>query len=126
MASEELIRQVVELRKRLEEQARQLEAQAQRIAELESENTSLKQLLAPEAAKKGSKVPKFTENYNVEHHKGKGTSKRGKAATGRRPQSVKLDLVDRTVDVYEAGVPPVECVARGSQSVWRIEDGRAQ
>ena len=126
MASEELITLVVELSKRLEEQAQQLHLQAQRIAELEAENKRLKALLASEAAKKGSKAPKFTENYSVEKHKGKGKSKRGKAATGRRPQSAKLALVDRTVDVYEAGVPETECVARGCQYVWRIEDGRAQ
>lgn len=126
MASEELITLVVELGKRLEEQSRQLEVQAQRITELALENARLKQLLASEAEKKGSKAPKFTENYSVEKHKGKKKSKRGKAATGRRPQSVKLELVDRTVDVYEEGMPPAECVARGSQYVWRIEAGRAQ
>jgi len=126
MASEELITLVVELSKRLEEQAQQLQQQAQRIAELEAENQGLKELLSLEAAKKGSKPPKFTENYSVEKHKGQGKSKRGKDATGRRPQSAKLAQVDRTEDVYEAGVPKAECVARGCQYVWRIEAGRAQ
>ena len=126
MASEELITLVVELSKRLEEQAQQLQQQAQRIAELEAENQGLKERLSSEAAKKGSKPPKFTENYSVEKHKGQGKSKRGKAATGRRPQSAKLARVDRTEEVYEAGVPKAECVARGHQYVWRIEAGRAQ
>ena len=126
MTSEELITLVVELSRRLEEQVQALELQAQRIAELEAENKRLKELLAAAAAKKGSKAPKFTENYSVEKHKGERKSKRGKDATGRRPQSAKLALVNRTVDVYEAGVPEGECVARGSQSVWRIEAGRAQ
>jgi len=125
MASEELSKLVEELNKRLEEQAQQLELQAQRIAELEAENQKLRDLLASEGSKKGSKAPKFKENYSVEKHKGKGKSKRGKDATGRRPQSAKLEQVSRTVEVYEAGVPEGACVARGSQCVWRIEDGRA-
>jgi transposase len=133
MASDELIELVVQLGKRLEKQERQLEvqerrleAQAKEIKALKEENGQLKQLLASAAEKKGSKAPKFSEDYSVEKHTGKGKSKRGQDATGRRPQSAKLELVERTVDVYEAGVPPAECVARGSQYVWRIEDGRAQ
>ncbi len=126
MAPNDLIKLVVQLGKRLEEQEQRLEVQAEKIKALEVENTKLKQRLASEAEKKGSKAPKFTENYSVEKNKGKGKSKRGQDATGRRPQSIKLELVERTVDVYEAGVPPAACVARGSQCVWRIEDGRAQ
>jgi transposase len=126
MASDELIELVVQLGKRLEEQEQRLEAQSERIKALEVENGKLKQLLASAAEKKGSRVPKFTEDYSVEKNKGKGKSKRGQDATGRRPQSIKLELIDRTVDVYEAGVPPAACIARGSQCVWRIEDGRAQ
>ena len=126
MAPNDLIELVVQLGKRLEEQEQRIEAQAGKIKALEVENAKLKQRLASEAEKKGSKAPKFTENYSVEKNKGKGKSKRGQDATGRRPQSIKLELVERTVDVYEAGVPPAACVARGSQCVWRIEDGRAQ
>ena len=126
MAPNDLIELVVELGKRLEEQGQQLEAQAERIRGLETENAKLKQLLASAAEKKGSKAPKFSEDYSVEKHTGKSKSKRGQDATGRRPQSAKLELVNRTVDVYEAGVPPADCVERGRQCVWRIEDGRAQ
>jgi hypothetical protein len=126
MAPNDLIELVVELSKRLEEQAQQLEAQAERITALETENAKLKQLLASAAEKKGSKAPKFSEDYSVEKHTGKSKSKRGQDATGRRPQSAKLELVNRTVDVYEAGVPPADCVERGRQYVWRIEDGRAR
>ena len=126
MASDELEKLVVELGKRLEEQAHQLELQSQRIKELEAENQHLRELLDSEGAKKGSKAPKFSENYSVEKHKGKRKSKRGKGATGRRPRAAKLEQVARTVDVYEAGVPEAACVLRGSQFVWRIEEGRAQ
>ena len=126
MVSEELITLVAELGKRLEEQAQQIQMQTQRIAELEAENERLKQLLEWAGAKKGSKAPKFTENYSVDKNKGEKKSKRGEAATGRRPQSAKLALVNGTVDVYETGVAPEVCVLRGHQYVWRIEDGRAQ
>ena len=107
MAPNDLIELVVELSKRLEAQAQQLEAQAERIRGLETENAKLKQLLASAAEKKGSKAPKFSEDYSVEKHTGKSKSKRGQDATGRRPQSAKLELINRTVDVYEAGVPPL-------------------
>lgn len=126
MNSDELSKLVEELRKRLEEQAQQLELQSQRIAELEAENQKIRELLASEGSKKGSKPPKFSENYSLERHKGKGKSKRGKDATGRRPSSAKVEQVNRTVDVYEPGMAKAACVARGSQCVWRIEDGRAQ
>jgi len=102
-----------------------LEEQEQRIKELTSENEKLKQLLQKQVEKKGSKAPKFTENYSVEKNKGKGKSKRGKQATGRRPHSSKIDLVARTIEVYESGVSKASCVERGSQYVWRIIDGRA-
>ena len=55
MTPDELIKLVVQLGKRLEEQAQQLEAQAERITTLETENAKLKQLLASEAEKKGRK-----------------------------------------------------------------------
>jgi regulator of replication initiation timing len=133
MAPNDLIELVVQLSKRIEEQEQRLEVQGQRlevqakeIKALEAENAKLKQLLASAAKKKGSSAPKFTEDYSVEKHTGKGKSKRSQDATGGRPQSAKLELVERTVDVYEAGVPPSACVARGSQCVWRIEDGRVQ
>lgn len=126
MSTEELITLIVQLGTRLEEQERRIEVQAERIVELEAENAQLKQRLHKAGEKKGSKVPKFTENYSVEKNKGQEKSKRGQQSTGRRPQTSKLILVDKTVEVYEAGVPKALTVDRGSQSVWRIIDGRAQ
>lgn len=104
---------------------KRLDEQEQRIEALTSENERLKRLLEKQGEKKGSKPPKFTENYSVEKNKGKGKSKRGKQATGRRPQSTKLTLVEQTIDVYESGVPQSACILRASQYVWRIMDGRA-
>jgi len=126
MAPDEVIELIAQLSKRLEGQEQRLEAQSEEIKALEVENAKLKQLLASDAERKGSKAPKFTEDYSVERHTGKSKSKRGKGATGRRPQIVKVELVDRTVEVYEADVLPADCVARGSQCVWRIEAGWAQ
>lgn len=118
MPPEDLTTILAKLGKRLDEQE-------QRIEELTSENERLKRLLEKQGEKKGAKPPKFTENYSVEKNKGKGKSKRGKQATGRRSQSTKQALVEQTIAVYEAGVPPLECVLRASQYVWRIVDGRA-
>ena len=98
MASEELITLVVELSKRLEEQAQQLQQQAQRIAELEAENQGLKERLLSEAAKKGSKPPKLPRITASRNTKGKekanGAKLRRVAARaqpgyrGRRPSQL--------------------------------------
>ena len=118
MSTDDLTTLLAKLGKRLNEQE-------QRIEELTSENATLRQLLQKQGEKKGSKAPKFTENYSVEKNKGKGKSKRGKQATGRRPQGSKLELVGQTIEVYESGVPQAMCVEQASQYVWRIKDGRA-
>ena len=118
MSTDDLTTLLAKLGKRLDEQE-------QRIEELTSENATLRQLLQKQGEKKGSKAPKFTENYSVEKNKGKGKSKRGKQATGRRPQGSKLELVGQTIEVYESGVPQAMCVEQASQYVWRIKDGRA-
>lgn len=118
MASDEITELVAQLGMRLDQQE-------QRIKELEAENERLKQLLKEKGAAKGSKPPKFTEDYSVDKHKGKGKSKRGGQSTGRRPQQSKLDLVNRYVDVYESGVSRSECIERRRQYVWRIIDGKA-
>ena len=80
MAPNDLIELVVQLGKRLEEQEQRIEAQAGKIKALEVENAKLKQRLASEAEKKGSKAPKFTENYSVEK-KTKGKAKVNEAKT---------------------------------------------
>ena len=110
---------------RIQQQEQQIQQQEQQIQELMSENERLKKLLKDQGASKGSKPPKFTENYSVDEHKGKRKSKRGRQATGRRPQQSKLSLLDDYVDVYEAGVAKSKCVERRRQYVWRIIDGKA-
>jgi hypothetical protein len=110
---------------RIQGQEQQIQEQEQRIQELVAENDHLKTLLKDKGASKGSKPPKFTENYSVDKHKGTGKSKRGRQSTGRRPQQSKLSSLDKYVDVYEPGVAKSACIERRQQYVWRIIDGKA-
>jgi hypothetical protein len=126
MASDNITMILAELGMRLEQQEQRIQAQARQIEELLAENERLKQLLHDKGASKGSKPPKFSEDYSVDKNKGNGKSKRGHQATGRRPQESKLELVEDYVDLYEAGVEPSACVERRRQYVWRIIDGKAR
>jgi hypothetical protein len=126
MASDNITMILAELGMRLEQQEQRIQAQARQIAELLAENERLKQLLHDKGASKGSKPPKFSEDYSIDKNKGNGKSKRGHQATGRRPQESKLELVEDYVDLYEAGVEPSACVERRRQYVWRIIDGKAR
>ncbi len=125
MASDDITRLLTQLGMRLEQQEQRIQEQERRIQELVSENEHLKKLLTKKGASKGSKPPKFKENYSVDKHKGKNKSKRGCQSTGRRPQQNKLSLVDDYVDVYETGVAKSACIERRRQYVWRIIDGQA-
>ncbi|MEM8805951.1 MAG: transposase [Cyanobacteria bacterium P01_G01_bin.38] len=125
MASDNITPLITQLGMRLDQQEQRIQEQAQRIQELETENERLKQLLKDKGASKASKPPKFTEDYSVDKHKGKGKSKRGRQSTGRCPQQSKLELLDSYIDVYEAGVSKSSCIERRRQYVWRIIDGKA-
>ncbi len=125
MACDDIILLLTQLGMRLDQQEQKIQQQEQKIQELMSENERLKKLLKDQGASKGSKPPKFTENYSVDEHKGQRKSKRGRQATGRRPQQSKLSLIDDYVDVYKAGVAKSTCVERRQQYVWRIIDGKA-
>lgn len=98
----------------------------ERVQALETENQELKALLKKQGAGKASKAPTFTENYSVDKNKGKKKSKRGRKSTGRRSQSIKLELVNKHINVYEIGVPQSSCVERRVQFGWRIIEGQAQ
>lgn len=115
----ELGHQVSQLTKRIE----QLE---QENTELRAENKELRELLEEQGKSKSATSPKFTKNYSVDKNKGKRKSKRGKQSTGRRPHSIKLDLVDQHIYLYEPGVPKRECVERRVQYGWRLMAGQAQ
>jgi transposase len=95
-------------------------------AKLKTENKELRGLLHQQGSAKASKAPKFTENYSVEQNQGKRKSKRGKQSTGRRPHSIKLDLVDEQVNIYEPDVPRSSCVERRVQYGWRLVEGQAK
>ena len=115
----DLGRQVSRLMARVE----QLEAEN---AELKAENTELRELLHQQGSAKASTAPKFTENYSVEQNQGKRKSKRGKQSTGRRPHSVKLDLVNEHINLYEQDVLKTACVERRVQYGWRLVNGQAR
>ena len=101
----------------------QLEAEN---AALKAENKELRGLLHQQGSAKSSKPPRFSENYSVNKNQGKRKSKRGKQSTGRRPHSIKLELSDEQVKIYEKGVPQTACVERRVQYGWRLIEGQAK
>lgn len=122
----ELGQQVSGLMQRVEElETENAELKAENV-ELKAENKELRERLHQQGAAKASKAPKFSENYSVEQNQGKPKSKRGKQATGRRPHSIKLELADEHVKIYEPGVSETACVERGVQYGWRLVGGAAR
>ncbi|MEL6491237.1 MAG: transposase [Cyanobacteria bacterium J06621_3] len=95
-------------------------------AELKAENKELRERLNRQGKAKASKVPKFSKNYSVEQNQGKQKSKRGKQATGRRRHSIKLELVDEHVNIYEPGISETVCIERRVQYGWRLVGGQAK
>ena len=122
----ELGRQVSGLMKRVEQLERENAALKSENAALKAENKELRGLLHEQGSGKASKAPKFTENYSVEQNRGKRKSKRGEQSTGRRPHSIKLDLADRHVNLYEPDVARSVCIERRVQYGWRLVGGQAQ
>jgi len=103
----------------------QISVLMERVQALEAENHKLKELLKKQGTGKGSKAPIFAENYSVERNQGEGKSKRGRQSTGRRSQSIKLELVSEHINVYETGVSQSSCVERRVQFGWRFIKGQA-
>ena len=122
----ELGRQVSGLMKRVEQLEQENAALKSENAELKAEDKELRGLLHEQGNGKASKVPKFTENYSVEQNQGKQKSKRGEQSTGRRPHSIRLDLADRHVNLYEPDVARSVCIERRVQYGWRLVGGQAQ
>ena len=99
-----------------------MEKQSQEQA---SEIERLKGLLNEKGKSKGSKKPKFSENYSLNKNKDKKKRRRNKS-TGRRPQADKEGLVDDIVNIYSPDVEPNQCILHRSQCAWRIIEGRAR
>lgn len=82
-----------------------------KVAELIEENERLRGLLGNKAKRKSAKTPKFSENYSAETNGQRSKkNKRGKGATGRRPQGDKQAFVTHTEKVYPENVDPADCV----------------
>jgi transposase len=96
-----------------------------RNQELEAEVKRLTGLLSAKGAAKGSKPPKFKENYSVEQNTGKRHQRRT-PSTGRRPWEDKLDQVNETLAVYGAEAKLSDCIVHRDQFAWRIRSGQAQ
>jgi transposase len=130
MQPEDYMALVTELKadvQRLNARVAELEQRNQELEErnqaLEAENQQLKELLHKKGSEKGAKAPQFKENYSVEQQKRK--SKRGREATGRRPQTDKQSFVIWDEDVYPVGVPEADCIEQRQQFAWRMIEGRA-
>ena len=115
-----------DLQKELEERDEKIAELEAKIAELIEENERLRGLLGNKAKRKSAKTPKFSENYSTETNGQRSKkTKRGKGATGRRPQGDKQAFVTHTEKVYPENVDPADCVYVRTQYAWRIVDGRA-
>jgi transposase len=96
-----------------------------RIQELEGEVERLTGLLSAKGAAKGSKPPKFKENYSVEQNTRKGNKQRA-PSTGRRSWADKMKMVNATVEIYEPWMKHSDCIVQRSQFAWRILKGQAR
>lgn len=110
---------------------KELEAEVERLrhenAELKERVRRLEELLAGKAKAKGSKPPRFGENYSLTANEAKlgRRRRRRKGSSGRRPAEDKAEQVGREVDVYPPDADPAVCALRGRQCAWRFIDGRA-
>ncbi len=126
MATDETLRILTELGRQVSGLMQRVEELETENAELKAENKELRGLLERQGKAKASKAPKFSKNYSVEQNQGQQKGKRGKQATGRRPHSIKLELADEHVSIYESGVLATACVERRVQYGWRLVDGQAK
>jgi transposase len=125
MASKDYKADVERLTAQVEALMQRNEMLEKRIQELEAEVERLTGLLSAKGAAKGSKPPKFKENYSVEQNTEK-SHKRRTPSTGRRPWEDKMELVNETMAVYAPQVKRSDCTVQRSQFAWRILEGQAR
>jgi transposase len=102
---------------------RQLEAAKQRIAELEKKigggdnavSTKVDQPFSMRAEEKRQQARRKNKKHKL--------SKKGRR--GRLSTADKLELAERTEQVFPEGVPQQECHLSHTRPVWRLENGRA-
>jgi hypothetical protein len=114
---------------------------AQKVRELESENTELRATLQEYASSKLPRKPEFPLNYSPDRNKpdssssskgsrrkGKRKRKRSKNARrpGRIPNKDKPALADREISLYPKGVPHKKCKLRYEQFVWHYLNNKAE
>lgn len=99
--------------------------QAAEIQQLKRRITDLEAVVNHRKEANASKPPIFSGNYSLGQQEKKRSVRRKKKSPGRRPNSEKSSQVQRTQNVYPAGVPPERCSFIRDRFVWRLEDGRA-
>lgn len=95
------------------------------IAELRRRLAELEAVLQRRVAANAAKKPRFAGDFSVSTQERKRRRRRKKRSPGRRLKEDKLCQVERTENVYPAGVPPEECVFVYDRLAWRLIDGRA-
>jgi len=96
------------------------------MAELKKRVADLEATLQERAKANASKKPQFSGDYSLGTQEKKlDRKKRRKRSPGRRKKEVKLEQVEKTVDVYPKGVPHDRCTFSHDRLAWRLKDGRA-
>lgn len=115
--------EIIDYQKELEQRDKLIAEQAEQIKTLEAKVQNLERLLHDKGDSKGSKKPKFREDYSLKKNQSK--KKRRKRSSGRRPREAKRDLIGNECKVYPPEVAHSRCVFHREQFAWRIEDGKA-
>lgn len=98
----------------------QLQAAAQRIAELEKQ--------VPGNAGPAKIDQPFSMREEEKRQEARGKKRRKRKDKGRRGRVRTADKVaqaERTEDIYPDGIPPSDCWLSHTRPVWRLENGRA-
>ena len=110
----------------LEQRDEQLKLRDKKIAQLEAENSRLKQLLQGKAKSKTAKKPNFSLDKNLpDKDDKKSDRKASKKSTGRRKNSSKRPTGDHQYSIYWDDADKDKCVLIRQQFVWHVIDGLA-
>jgi transposase len=117
---ERLVDVIVTQQRQLEAALRELKAAQQRIAELEKKAGGTATAKVDEPFSMRAEEKRQQARHPKKKHK---LSRKGRR--GRVTSADKLELTERTEQVFPDGVPARDCQLSHTRPVWRLENGRA-